>query len=74
MSRLNINTMHPQCVYYIICMQELSSPTANSMDYLYFPPIWFQRNNLYFSTAFNIILAIYFFRTFTNIFLKVINL
>ena len=74
MSRLNINTTHLQCVHYTIYIQKLNNPTTDSVDCLHLPPIWFQGNNLYFSTTFNIVLTTCFFKTFANIFLKAISL
>ena len=74
MSRLSIDITHLWRVYYVVCTQELSSPTTNSVDHLCLPPIWFQGSNPYSSAASDIILATYFFRTFTSVFLKAISL
>ena len=57
-SRLNINTMYPRRVRHAVYTQELSSPTANSVDRLRLPPIWFQGSSPCSSAAFNIMLAI----------------
>ena len=74
MSRLSINIIYPQHVYYAVYTQELSSPTADSVDYLCLFPIWFQRSNLCSFAASDIILATCFFRTFASIFFKAIGL
>ena len=73
-SRLNIDTTHPRRVCHAVCTQELSSPTADSVDRLRLAPIWFQGSSPCSSAASDMTLATCFSRTFASVFSRAIGL